>query len=372
MIFSPISPKRTAFYFIGLMGLVWIASLCSAAQPQIQRDANTFALQGNALEEICKFYEGQPDGPYQVMIEVIIFEVFLKNSDSIGFIYDILGEVGEFWGTNLAGDPTLESDLSVLGTGNRNELKPAGANIAFNIFESDDDSRVEAVFQALAEDQVVQVYSNPRLVTLNGVAARLETGEEVPFLERKNLGTTETFTTNFRKTGVTLDITPNVEFSETDIQREKPIISTNIRVSLASISRYREEEGYTQPIVDTRNFQTIVPLRIGQRIVIASLYRDVQQNFTRGVPILKDVPVFGRLFKGTTDRNEVSQLFVMVRPDLFDYQGQQIQSGADATDPEQTSKEFRQLLEDRARKIEGRSSTFEEFRELFIDRDTPQ
>ncbi|MGC9326964.1 MAG: type II secretion system protein GspD [Candidatus Hinthialibacter sp.] len=372
MIFSPVSPIRTASYLIAIVGWLWIASFIAAAQPNVQRDAKSFALQGNALDEICKFYEENPEGPYQVMIEVIIFEVFLKNSDQIGFIYDILGEVGEFWGTNLAGDPTLESDLGVLGAGNRNELEPAGANIAFNIFESDDDSRVEAVFQALAEDQVVQVYSNPRLVTLNGVAARLETGEEIPFLERKNLGTSETFTTNFRKTGITLDITPNVEFSETDVQREKPIISTTIKVNLSSISRYREEEGYTQPIVDTRNFQTIVPLRIGQRIVIASLYRDVQENFTRGVPILKDVPLFGRLFKGTTDRNEISQLFVMVRPDLFDYQGQHIQSGEDTTDPEQTSKEFRQILEDRARNIESRSSTFEEFRELFIDRDAPQ
>ena len=87
-----------------------------------------------------------------------------------------------------------------------------------------------------------------------------------------------------------MEITPNVEFAETDINREKPVIVTNVHVNLSSISRYREEEGFTQPIVDKRDYQTIVPLRVGQRIVIASLYRDTEEHIMRGVPILKDIP----------------------------------------------------------------------------------
>lgn len=333
--------------------------------------ATNYALPSDALDQIMQHYEGQPEGPYQVLIEIIVFEVFLRDETRIGFIYDILGEVGEFWGTNLAGDPVVESNLGVLGSGNRSELLPAGANIVSNIFESSDEDRVTAVFQALAENQVVQVYSNPRLLTLDGVSARLETGEEIPFLERKNLGNTETFTTTFRNTGVTLEVIPFVEFSETDIKREKPVIVTEVHVNLSNISRYREEEGFTQPIVDKRDYRTVVPLRVGQRIVIASLYRDTQENTIRGVPILKDVPILGRLFKSTTDQNRMSQLFVMIRPDLYDYLGQQIMAG-EANDPEQKSKELRQLLEQRTREIEDRSRPFNDFRELFLDRKSSQ
>ena len=163
-----------------LFALILSATAYSAENSALKIDrGKDYALPGDALGKIIGHYEAQPEGPYQVMIEVIIFEVFLRNSDSIGFVYDILGQVGEFWGTNLAGDPTVESDLGVLGSGSRNELLPAGANIVSNIFESNDENRVAAVFQALAEDQVVQVYSNPRLLTIDGIAARLETGEEI-------------------------------------------------------------------------------------------------------------------------------------------------------------------------------------------------
>ncbi len=363
--------RRFALLFFFFTVFFHFVPSSSYAQLSLPRDPTTFALPADAMDQIRQAYEGQVETTYQVMIEIIVFEVFLKNLDSIGFIYDILGEVGEFWGTNLAGDPTVESNLSVLGSSDRSSLLPAGANIVSNIFESSDNDRVEAVFQALAEDQIVQVYSNPRLLTLNQVPARLETGEEIPFLERKSLGTSETFTTNFRQAGVTLDIVPNVQFSETDIKREKPIIITDVHVKLSTISRYREEEGFTQPIVDTRDYKTIVPLRVGQRIVIASLYRDTQENNMRGIPILKDIPILGRLFKGTTDTNSISQLFVMIRPDLYDYQGQQVQT-RNMTDPDQKSKEFRQLLEHRTREIEGRTGPFEDFRELFIDRNSPQ
>lgn len=375
LMISPLIPRmgylaRIGLFLAGLVFLSWnfCQSIPAQAPPALARGdaAANYALPPDALTQLSQFYEPQPEGPYQVMIEITVFEVYIRNSSNIGFVYDILGKVGKFRGTNLAGDPTVESNLGVLGSGSRNDLLPAGANIVSNIFESDDDSRVEAVIQALAEDQMAQVYANPRLLTLNGVPARLETGEEIPYLERKNLGNTETFSTNFRQTGVTMEITPTVQFAEGDVKREKAFIVTNLRVNLSSISRYREEEGFYQPIVDTREYQTETPLRSGQRIIIASLYRDSKNNEVQGVPILKDVPIMGRLFKGTKDENRISQLFVMVRPDLFDFQGQQINAD-ESTDPEQKSKEFRQLLEERTRRIGEKSQPFEDFRDLFFN-----
>ncbi len=363
------SCKRFTASFL-IIGILLVFSFSSDAQIKIARDPK-FALPANAMTDLIKHYEDKPDGPYQVMVEIIIFEVFMRNEDKIGFVYNILGEVGEFRGNNLNGLASTESDLSVLGSGGRDLLLPSGLNIVSNIFESNDEDRVEAVIQALAEDQTVQVYSNPRLLTLDGVPARLETGEEIPFLERKNLGTSETFSTNFRKSGVTMQITPFVRFTETDIQRKKPYIIVDLDVSLSSISRYREEEGFTQPIVDDRNLTNRVTLKAGQRIIVASLYRDTQENTMRGIPILKDLPVLGRLFKGTTNMNQISQLFIMVKPDLFDYSGELLQKTG-VLNPEQESKGFRKILEKRTQALDGRSGPFEEFRSLFLDRNTPR
>ena len=357
---------------VGLIGfsLLLLSSGVSLAQnPPITRD-DKGNLTNDQLNQIVEQKKTVKDGPYQVLLQVIIFEVFLRNEDKIGFIYDILGEVGEFRGTNLAGDPVIESDLGVLGSGNRNEQLPAGANIVTNIFEGDE-GRVEAVFQALAEDQKVTVHANPNLLTLEGIPARLENVEDVPFLERQVVGESETFTTEFRNTGVSLEMTPTVEFGEMDVLRQKPFIWLDITANLASVSRYREEEGFTQPILDSRNYHSRLCVRADQRIIIGSHYRDQQTNQMRGIPILKDIPVMGRLFKGTSDGNRISQLYVIIKPTLLDLYGQPV-GGEAVEDPELDAKKIRELLDERSKEINNKTSPFENFRELFIDRASPQ
>lgn len=345
------------------------ASGAFAQDAPITRDEKG-ELTKEQLNQIIEQKKNAKEGPYQILLQVIIFEVFLRNEDKIGFLYDILGEVGEFRGTNLAGDPVVESDLSVLGSGNRNELLPAGANIVTNIFEGDE-GRVEAIFQALAEDQKVTVHANPNLLTLEGVPARLENVEDVPFLERQVVGESETFTTEFRNTGVSLEMTPTVEFGEMDVLRERPFIWLDVTANLSNVSRYREEEGFTQPILDSRNYHSRLCVRADQRVIIGSHYRDQQTNQMRGIPILKDIPVMGRLFKGTSDTNRISQLYVIIKPTLLDLYGQPV-AGESAGDPELDAKKIRELLDERSKEINTKTSPFENFRELFIDRTSPQ
>lgn len=322
------------------------------------------------LESAKSSLDGKSKPPYLIMLQINMFEVILKNVDKIGFIYDILGEVGNFRGTNLAGDPTVESNLGVLGSGNRNEMLPSGLNIVANIFEGDE-GEVRAVLQALSEDQLISIHSNPILLTLDQQPAYMETGEDVPYLERKNLGNVETFTTSYVQTGLNLVVKPTVGFSDSDIQHTKPFVHLDIDASLSTVSGFKEEEGFTQPILETREYKTNVWLRPGERIIIGSLYRDSQTNISRGIPILQDVPLLGRLFRGTSDESNVSQLYVMVRPVLLDIWGNLIGAEA-AINPEEDSRELRKKLEDRTREIKGQMNPYEDFRELFIDRSSPQ
>ncbi|MBD3267472.1 hypothetical protein GF373_12460, partial [bacterium] len=159
--------------------------------------SEAFSAKGSSggVGDVEKYYKGLQESkklPLQVFLEVNIFEVILRNEDDIGFIYDILGEVGEFRGTTLAGDPIIESNLGVLGRSARDSLMPAGANIAAAVFEGDS-GEIQTVFQALTEDQIVQIHANPIILTVEGYPAQLKSGDEVPFLSRAVLGNTETF-----------------------------------------------------------------------------------------------------------------------------------------------------------------------------------
>lgn len=303
--------------------------------------------------------------PQQVFVEVNVFEVMIRDDDHIGFIYDILGELGEIRGTSLSGQDNIESDLGVLGSGFRKELLPAGANIVARIFEGDE-GELRAVIQALAEDQIIKVHSNPILLTLEGIPARLETGEDIPYLERASLGNVETVVSRYRQTGVTLQVTPYVGYLETDVDRMNPFIRADIMADISTVSRFREEEGFTQPIVDSRKYTTNVWLKAGSRIIIGSLFRDSLSHVSRGIPILKDIPVLGRLFHSTQTSSNISQLYIIIRPVIFDIGSEN--SVMQERDFRSSSDNLKGILEERSRDVDVQTKPFDEFRDLLMDR----
>jgi general secretion pathway protein D len=247
-------------------------------------------------------------------------------------------------------------------------LLPAGANIAAAVFEGDE-GEIQLIFQALAEDQVVRIHSNPIILTVEGHPAQLKAGDDVPFLSRAVLGNTETFVSESAQTGVNLLITPTVSYMDMDVEQEKPYITIRLDAELSSVTRFREEEGFTQPIIDNRQYKTVVCLREDERILIGGLFRDSQVKTTRGIPILRDIPVLGRLFRSSSDKRTISQLFVMIRPMLLDIW---TEGGADQRFMDgDVFRDTREMLERGAEEMDHDPSPFEEFRELFIDHGTP-
>ncbi len=366
--------RIVSLYFLFLLYGCVMTFAGQSPFPSYQRDPKTGDLKDGELtklhDALKKQFQEKKSLPVQVFLEVNVFEVLIKNQDDIGFIYNLFGEIGHIQGNNLAGDPVIESNMGVLGSGNRNQLLPTGANINAT-FLREDDGYVHAVFQALAEDQIVKVHSNPILITVEGVSARLVTGDIIPFLARASLGNVETVVSDFRSTGVTLEITPYVGFLPTDVNHNNPYIMTEIDADLSTVSRFREEEGFAQPIVDTRQFNTSVWLKDGNRILIGGIFRDSNSKRSRGIPLLKDIPLLGRIFRSSSNISTISQLYIMIRPSILDIWGDQSFEES-LSQQEQDYRRLRETLDQRAQEIEIDASPLEQFRELFLDRSTPE
>jgi len=217
----------------------------------------------------------------------------------------------------------------------------------------------------------VNVHANPILLTVEGIPARLEAGDDIPFLSRGSLNNIETVASNFQHTGVRLDITPYVRFLETDPEHKNPYVFARISTNLSTVTRYREEEGFAQPIIDTRQYTTSVWLKADSRILIGSIFRDTNTKKTRGIPIMKDIPLLGRFFRSSSNATGVSQLFVVIRPKILDIWGSQ-RIEESVSQQEQEFKNLRNLLDKRAREVEPSSGPFEQLRELFIERSSPE
>jgi pilus assembly protein CpaC len=59
-----------------------------------------------------------------------------------------------------------------------------------------------------------------------------------------------------------------------------------------------------------------VELRDGQTFAIAGLLNNSSQSDTAAVPILSQLPIIGNLFKSKADRQERTELLVLITPRL--------------------------------------------------------
>ncbi len=71
------------------------------------------------------------------------------------------------------------------------------------------------------------------------------------------------------------------------------------------------------PTILSRTAETEVELQEGQSLAIAGLLdRSIQENI-RKLPILGDIPILGKLFQTTDERQKVNELLVIVTPEII-------------------------------------------------------
>jgi general secretion pathway protein D len=57
-----------------------------------------------------------------------------------------------------------------------------------------------------------------------------------------------------------------------------------------------------------------VAINSGETVALGGLIRDTNDNSENGLPVLKDIPVVGNLFKTTTDAVRRTELIVLLTP----------------------------------------------------------
>ncbi len=71
---------------------------------------------------------------------------------------------------------------------------------------------------------------------------------------------------------------------------------------------------YAVPVTSNRQVNSDVVVEKGQTIIIGGLVSTRSINSQEGVPGLKDVPLFGRLFRRDTQTEDKVSLFIFITP----------------------------------------------------------
>ncbi len=113
----------------------------------------------------------------------------------------------------------------------------------------------------------------------------------------------------FKEFGIRLSFRPTVA-GDTIRLKVRPEVSTLDFANGVTL------EGFRIPALTTRRAETDVELRDGQSFAIAGLLNNLSQEDTAAIPFLSAIPIIGTLFKSKADRQEQTELMVLITPRL--------------------------------------------------------
>lgn len=163
---------------------------------------------------------------------------------------------------------------------------------------------MDAFLEALAESGLGIVHAKPNLTAVSGETATFFAGLEIPVPTVSGQGNV---TTEFKETGVSLSFTPVVLDASTISLRVEPEIKEVVPGGTFIA-------GAAVPNINERSVSTTVELADGESMAIAGMYRRNRSRTDAGIPMLKDIPLWGALFRDSVVEDDTIELIVVVTP----------------------------------------------------------
>jgi len=229
----------------------------------------------------------------QVLIEASILEVTLTDKMRYGLEWTFNNSLGDGYnGTGLLTEGASEI-LSATVPG-------------FSYAVADSAGNINAVLNALAEDNLINVISSPSVMVLDNHDAYIHVGDQVPIFSATTTtdGGVQTQSVEYKDTGVQLNVRPSVNAGG--------LVTMQIEQSVTDVGSIDAATG--QRAFLERSIMSRVAVRSDESVVLGGLIRENATNTESGIPLLYKLPVLGPLF-GTTDKEDRrTELLVIITP----------------------------------------------------------
>jgi len=160
---------------------------------------------------------------------------------------------------------------------------------------------------ALESDGQGNIIANPRIVTANKTLATIEQGTELPYQSSSKEGSK----VQFRKANLKLEVTPTIEDRH---------ILLDVEISKDSIG-IKTEQGFA---INTKHLKSKILVEDGGTVVIGGIYLQTDRDDIVKIPLLGDIPYFGKFFQHQTKLKDKTELLVFLTPSLIDHHGKHL------------------------------------------------
>ena len=221
----------------------------------------------------------------EILIEAVVFEVTLDGTNSAETIC--------FGGSESEVHPLTSYGES----GPSKVFAPVGGT----------DTDFHAMIARLTEHKAVKILQRPRIQTADGVAASLFVGATRPYSridqDESDRRAEESRYSMNEVLGVTLDVSPT-------ITRERKL-RMNIAQTIDKYAGITNIANFKEPITRRQKLQAELTVADGQTIVVAGPVEQAQDKPPKGVPVLKDTPLIGGLFRNHPRKMQVQTLMAI-------------------------------------------------------------
>ncbi len=293
-----------------------LAAMSAIGRPSISIDqrTNSVIVRGSpaAIAAVADVLH-QIDQPVKMVeIEVIIATAELGVVNQLGVAYRGTGGkgnggVGFDTGTTggVIGQGTVYNALSLL------PATAAGGTVASFLLSGSGIS-IQAQLQALASENKARVLSAPHLVTLDNVTARITRSEDI-YVPVDTGGLNGQGLSQIQ-TGLTLEITPSIVL----VAPGSP--DQLVRLTLDATNSAPGSGTGNQINVNSQEVQTDVLVPDGGTFVIGGLFDDSRLKSTSGIPVLKNIPLLGQLFRTDNSQQSLGQTIFFITPHVVEQQ----------------------------------------------------
>lgn len=227
----------------------------------------------------------------QIKISAQLVEISTTNLTEIGVNWRVDGSFRTNSGRTISQAGSVTADLGATA--------PVGQ---YSISALQNGWTVNAVVEALVTSGNGKIVAHPEITTIENKMARVQVGQKVPIKQFDESGNTAIV---FEEVGTILMVTPHITAENQILMHLRPERSTF-------------EFDPNGIVISTNNAETNVIVGNGETAVIAGLTTQDEVESVVGVPVLKDIPILGNLFKFTQKRVQSRDLVIFVTPTIVE------------------------------------------------------
>lgn len=167
-------------------------------------------------------------------------------------------------------------------------------------------SSIGVAVRALEKQGLLRVLAEPTLSAISGESAKFLAGGEFPIpVGRDEDGN---IIIEYKEFGVALAMTPVV------MSGERISLRVSTEVSELSDENQLVLGGVNIPSITVRRAETTLELPSGGSMVVAGLIKQDRNHVINGLPVVKDLPIIGALFRSTDFVNNETEMVAIVTP----------------------------------------------------------